>query len=205
VRKAYLFNEIAVTVCHWFEPGEADEEHGARVEVRTLTPQPRRGGLAAAQITVMDGLLLRVDMFDLIGQEPGNMRRAHYHTEFDDSTPVDRRWSDELSSDPFGWLEHELRDLPRYVEQAGVVLSDLDGEAAELRAAVPQIVADARSYQGKLCTSVAACLEQTRHGRDLVPLLLAEYRNADPVDPRLAGLEFDVRSANRASGRGQCP
>jgi hypothetical protein len=63
VEHAFVFNEVAVLVRHWFEIDLIDShlEHGARVELRLLIPQPRRGSESAAQKVVVDQPVWRAD------------------------------------------------------------------------------------------------------------------------------------------------
>ena len=56
MQHAFVFNEVAVLVRHWFEIDLNDShmEHGARVEIRLLAPHPGRGSESAAQVIVVD-------------------------------------------------------------------------------------------------------------------------------------------------------
>src|SRR4029453_10238353 len=47
---SFVYSRVAVLVRHWFEIGLSDGvlEHGARLELRLLDPQPHRGTEAAA-------------------------------------------------------------------------------------------------------------------------------------------------------------
>ena len=56
----------------------------------------------------------------------------------------DRHWRDEIRADPIGWLELQLGDLRRLLEQSGVDVSDapwIEEDAAALRDAVPGVLA----------------------------------------------------------------
>lgn len=187
MKKAYIFNEVAVLFNHWYEVDDNDEEHGVRLEVRTLAPQEQRGSIFAPQMTVIDGCIMRADLFDIFGQTPGNMKRAHYHMNWDGLEPVDRDWSDFLSSDPFAWLEEQLSDLEGLVAARGVELHDAAGEAEELRRQLPAIIAEVKALAGEHCSTARDCFDQTRHGHAMV-IEQMKYRRPDGViaDPRLA-------------------
>jgi hypothetical protein len=141
---AFVFETIAVLVFPWREPMDPPER-GARVEVRLLAGEPRRGSPAAAQRVVIDQPVFRADLFDQAGHPAGNLRSAHFHPMFHGVEPCDRHWPDEIKQNPTGWLAAELGDLHRVLERAGVdtgeSLSDADADAVAVREAVPDVVA----------------------------------------------------------------
>jgi hypothetical protein len=146
MQQAFVFEKVAVLVRTWHEPMDPPER-GARVEVRLLANEPRRGSPAAAQRLVIDQPVFRADLFDQVDGPPGNLRSAHFHPRFHGVEPCDRHWSDEIRADPTGWLTAELSDLRGLLERSGVDLSkevgdasSLDDDAAALRDAVPDIV-----------------------------------------------------------------
>ena len=122
--QAFVFNEVAITVRHWYEIGDDEEEHGVRIEVRKLRRHPHRGSLAAPQLVELDEILWRGDLFDLIGDQPGSFARAHHHTNFDGIEPLDRAWDDELTRDPLTWTEKHLGDISELAMTANVGLDD---------------------------------------------------------------------------------
>jgi hypothetical protein len=185
MKRVFVLKETAVVVSHWYEVGERDEEHGVRIEVRTLAHPPRTGTGSAAQVINVDGIILRVDIFDVLGKEPGNLERAHYHWRFDGRTPSDRAWDNSLREDPFAWLGERLSELPSLAKTAGIIVPDVDAEAADLRAAVPEIVAVAKSLAATECTAPSACLDATKESRHLVLDILAEVRGEAGPDPRI--------------------
>jgi hypothetical protein len=144
---AFVFEKVAVLVFPWHEPMDPPER-GARVEVRLLADEPRRGSHAAAQRVVIDQPVFRADLFDQVGLPAGNLRSAHFHPVFHDVEPSDRQWPDEIKQDPTGWLATELGDLRRVLRRAGVDPDDapwLEGDAAAVRDAVPAVVAAVES------------------------------------------------------------
>src|SRR5262245_25159079 len=142
MRHAFVFDKVAVLVGPWHEPADPPER-GARVEVRLLDDEPRRGTFSAAQRVVIDRPLFRADLFDRVDKPPGNLLSAHFHPRFDGVEPCDRTWPEELRRDPLGWLESELRELQSLAERAGVPEADaaaLDDDAAALESTIPDIL-----------------------------------------------------------------
>jgi hypothetical protein len=140
---AFVFEKVAVLVFPWSEPMDPPER-GARIEVRLLADEPRRGSRSAAQRIVIDRPVFRADLFDHVGPPPGNLRSAHFHPTFHGAEPSDRHWPDAIKQDPTGWLAAELGDLPRMLERSGVGAGDaswLDADTAALRDALPDVIA----------------------------------------------------------------
>lgn len=140
---AFVFDKVAVLVFPWHEPMDP-AERGARVEVRLLADEPRRGSLSAAQRIVIDEPVFRADLFDQAGHPPGNLHSAHFHPEFHGVEPSDRHWPDGIKADPTGWLARELGDLRRVFDRARVDVTDapwLDADATAVRDALPDVVA----------------------------------------------------------------
>jgi hypothetical protein len=143
MQRVFVFEKVAVLVEPWREPMDPPER-GARVEVRLLADEPRRGSRAAAQRVVIDQAVFRADLFDQVDGPPGNLRSAHFHPRFEGVEPCDRHWRDEIRADPTGWLEAQLSDLRRLLEESGVDVIDatwVDDDAAALRDVVPDVVA----------------------------------------------------------------
>ncbi len=141
--QAFVFEKVAVLVAPWHEPMQPPER-GARVEVRLLVDEPRRGSRSAAQRVVIDQPVFRADLFDQVDGPPGNLRSAHFHPRFDGVEPCERHWRDEIKDDPTGWLGAQLGDLHQLLKESGVDAADgawLDRDAAALRDAVPDVVA----------------------------------------------------------------
>lgn len=149
---AFVFEKVAVLVFPWHEPMDPPER-GARVEVRLLADEPRRGSHSAAQRVVIDQPVFRADLFDQVGQPDGNLRSAHFHPVFHGVEPSDRQWPDEIKHDPTGWLAAELGDLSRVLRRAGVDVDDapwLEGEAAAVQDAVPDVLAAVEATWAKV-------------------------------------------------------
>jgi hypothetical protein len=182
--QAFVFNEIAITVRHWFEIGPDDEEHGARIEIRRLVTHEHRGSDSAAQLIEIDEIIWRADLFDVLSEEPGNFARAHHHMHFDGIEPVDRDWDDRLSADPFGWLEEQLAALPELLAARGAVLADVDGEAEDVRRNLPAIMSAARRCAATECTTPQQCAGQTRDTTEIVAMQASSFRSDSPGGPR---------------------
>jgi len=73
VQHIMALSRSAVTIRHWFEINldDASMEHGARIEIRELPPQPHRGSESASQLTTVDRPLWRADLFDRLAPGPG--------------------------------------------------------------------------------------------------------------------------------------
>jgi hypothetical protein len=142
VLQAWVFDKVAVLVFPWSEPADPPER-GARVEVRLLADEPRRGSFSAAQRFVIDDPVFRADLFDQVTAPPGNLRSAHFHPHFEGVEPSDRVWLDEIKRDATGWLASELGDLPQLLARSHVDVDPTayESDAAEVRNAVPAIVA----------------------------------------------------------------
>ncbi|HEY3186352.1 MAG TPA: hypothetical protein VGJ70_02680 [Solirubrobacteraceae bacterium] len=148
--QAFVFDHVAVLVFPWNEPVDPPER-GARVEVRLRPEEPHRGTYSAAQRVVVDHPVFRADLFDQLTAPPGNLRSAHFHPHFDGVEPCDRVWPAELAQDPTGWLAAELSDLAGMLARAGAdaaAAAWVDKDAAELRDAIPTIVAAVEATWG---------------------------------------------------------
>jgi len=153
--QAFVFDHVAVLVFPWKEPIDPPER-GARVEVRLRPDEPHRGSYAAAQRVVVDDPVFRADLFDQLTAPPGNLRSAHFHPHFDGVEPCDRVWPAELKQDPTGWLASELSDLAGMLARADVDAATaawVDRDAAELRDAIPTIVAAVEATWGMVRAS----------------------------------------------------
>ena len=182
--QAFVFNEIAIVVRHWFEIGADDEEHGARIEVRRLVSHQHRGSESAPQLIEIDEIIWRADLFDTLSEPPGNFSRAHHHAQFEGIEPVDRDWDDALSADPFGWLERQLDALPELLAARGADLQDVEGEADDVRRNLPAIMSAARRCAATECTTPRQCANQTRDASEIVAMQASLFRGESAVDPR---------------------
>jgi hypothetical protein len=184
VLHAFVYNEVAVLVRHWFEIGRTDShlEHGARIEVRLRAPQPQRGTYAAAQVIVADQPLWRADLFDRVGGVPGGFEAAHFHPRFIGAEPCDRTWADEVRKTPWDWLLGRLSDIPDIVATAGARLTDPDAERAEVAADAAMIVAAAQRRAGSECRSKRHCHGWTRDATSAVRLMVDDLERPDLLD-----------------------
>jgi hypothetical protein len=181
MQEVFAFNEVAVIIRHWYEIGEHGREHGARVEIRKLTPSPRRGSESASQLIVIDEPIWRADLFDLLGDEPGTFGRAHYHHTFDGLEPTARDWAAELSADPLSWCRDRLSNLEELITAAGATLADLALEAEELRAASDRMIESVNRYVGKNCPDPQRCRAATRDAGGMIALMEGLYGGGVPA------------------------
>ena len=182
--QAFVFNEIAIIVRHWFEIGPDDNEHGTRIEVRRLVSHEHRGSGSAPQLIEIDDIIWRADLFDSLTDRPGNFARAHHHMHFDGIEPRTRDWDDGLSADPFGWLEEQLGALPELLSARGAALQDHEGETADVRRHLPAIMSAARRCAATECTSPQQCAGQTRDTTEIVAMQASLFRSDSPSGPR---------------------
>jgi hypothetical protein len=177
--QVFAFNELAVLVRHWFEVGPEDEEHGARLEVRRLKSHPHRGSESAPQLLELDEIVWRADLFESLADAPGSWSRAHHHLAFDGIEPLDRAWDDDLSADPIDWTRRQLEDVSAMAD-----LEDPEGEAEDVRRALPAIMAAVEAYQPTRCRSPQQCRALTRDTRGIVAIQARLHRDGDSQDPR---------------------
>jgi hypothetical protein len=196
VQQAFLFGEVGIIVRHWFEIDLDDShlEHGARVEVRLLTEQPRRGTESAAQRIVLDQPVWRADLFDRLGGTHGAFEAAHFHPYFEGVEPCERHWPDQVRTAPWDWLSHQLSDLAGLVTSAGRELRDPATESEQVRAASAEIVEAARRRAPTECRSKWQCHAWTRDAIAAVHVMLDRLAGPDLLDrdraaPWLAGHE----------------
>lgn len=188
MQTVFAYRSIAIVVRHWFEIGPQDEEHGCRVELRSVPRLVHRGTESASQMLIIDRPLWRADLFDLIGGEPGNFRRAHYHPSFAYTEPTDRAWDQRLTNDPMSWIVDRLQNLAATVEavddraEAGL---DLDSDQQAVLGDLDEITRVVSLRLGGACPSPQACLSQTSDVRYVVPAMFAQFRSVPHgIDPR---------------------
>ncbi|QYN36996.1 hypothetical protein K1T35_06985 [Pseudonocardia sp. DSM 110487] len=184
MQHAFLFDEVAVLVRHWFEIDLADShlEHGARVELRMVDPQPRRGSESAAQKIVVDRPVWRADLFDRIDGTPGAFEAAHFHPHFDGVEPSDRHWADAVTATPWDWLATQLTDIAGVAATGGVRLRDPATVNEQVGAAADAIVSAARGRAAPLCGSAQQCYAWTRDTEAAVHAMLGALQRPDLLD-----------------------
>jgi hypothetical protein len=188
VQHVIALTRTAVVVRHWFEIDleDASMEHGARVELRELPAQPRRGTESAAQVITADRPLWRADLFDRLTDEPGAFGVAHYHPEFDGNEPCDRAWSQDLTADPWRWLHAQLTSAGT---AGGGTPWPVDAEdARELAGMATAIVELAQQFAPARCTSAEQCFTLTRDARESVRLMMEYLRRPGLLDQERTAL-----------------
>ena len=179
--RAFVFDRISVLVRHWFEIdlGDSSMEHGARLELRLLDPQPHRGTESAAQRFVLDRPVWRADLFDRLAGTPGAFEVAHYHPVFDGPEPSARVYLDE---EPWAWLRRQLSDIGAVCAAGGVPPEDVAADAADVRDAAGAIVAAAQEVAPTRCTSNDRCHRWTSDVTEAVRMMMATTRSPHLLD-----------------------
>lgn len=172
----------AVLVRHWFEIDldDASMEHGVRIELRELFPQPHRGSESAAQLITADRPLWRADLFDRLTDAPGSFGVAHYHPRFSGNEPSPRTWDPELTANPWCWLHDQIAGLGAGPGREAWHLEP--GDAKELNGMADAIVALARELGPDRCHSATECFALTRDARESVQLMIGYLRRPDLLD-----------------------
>lgn len=187
MRYCFLLDDLAILVRHWYEVGPADEEHGTRIELRILTRPAHTGSESAAQPVTLDMPLWRADIFDLIGEPPGNLSRAHYHPTFEGREPSGREWDQALQKDWAGWLRAQMTDLPAVLAAAGA--HEHAAKEREVTAShIDQLLTAAASQLGVNCDAGKQCLAATRDTGTAVAMMLQMFRPPGTGDPRLGSI-----------------
>jgi hypothetical protein len=184
VLHAFVYNETAILVRHWFEVSLTDShlEHGVRLELRLREPQQHRGSESAAQRIVADRPLWRADLFDRVDGTPGGFDAAHFHPRFAGVEPCERNWAEAIQATPWEWLHDQLSDIAAVAETAGVPLPDPAADTEQIRADAPEIVAVARSRAAIQCGSARQCYAWTQDAAPTVHLMLNSLEQPDLLD-----------------------
>jgi hypothetical protein len=181
----FLLDNVAILVRHWYEIGPDDEEHGTRIELRSIARPAHIGSESAAQPVTLDMPLWRADIFDLIGEPPGNLSRAHYHPTFEGREPSSREWDPALQKNWAGWVGAQLTNMPAVLEAAAA--PDLIADGRELTSwQIDQILAAAGGLLGVNCDAGQRCLAATRDTGTAVAMMLQMFRPPGTGDPRFA-------------------
>jgi hypothetical protein len=183
VQHILALSRSAVIVRHWFEIDleDASMEHGVRIELRELAPQPHRGSESAAQVITADRPLWRADLFDRLTDAPGSFGVAHYHPEFSGNEPSSRHWDPDLTADPWRWLHDQIVGLGRGPGRE--VWQRLEpADTDELSRLADAIVTQARELGPDRCHSAAECFALTRDVRESVQLMIEYLRRPDLLD-----------------------
>jgi hypothetical protein len=158
-----------------------------RAEAQALragaTHPPRRERRRARRAS--SAALWRADLFDLVGAEPGNFRRAHHHPTFAYTEPTDRVWDHRLTIDPMSWIVDRLQSLAATLDDHAKAELDLGSDQQALLGDLETITGVISRRLGGACPSLQACLSQTSDVRYLVPAMLAQLRGVPHgIDPR---------------------
>ena len=145
--QAFVFERVGVVVgdLYFLDPnphkGQEGAEHGVRLELRVFDRGDLKGTIYSAMPIEVGRPIWRVDLLESVDGKPGSFNRTHHHPKFNGWDPTGRQFLRELSSDPLGWLEKQLSDLPAILERAEVPPDVADpSDAASLRDIAPAIV-----------------------------------------------------------------
>lgn len=158
--QAFVFDKLGVVVgdIYFRDPdpikGQEGPEHGVRVELRAIGRGDPKGNIYAAIPIEVAEPVWRVDLLESVDGKPGSFDRTHHHPRFTGWDPSPRKFLRELSSDPIGWLEKELSDLPAVLERAG----------APAGTAGPADADDLRDLAPAIATTAAMMLKKVRSG-----------------------------------------
>ena len=148
--QAFVFEKVGVVIgdIYFLNPNPAKSqegpEHGVRLELRVFDRGELKGTIYSAIPIEAAKPIWRVDLFESVDGEPGSYNRTHHHPVFDGWHPTRRVFLKELSSDPLGWLEKELSDLPTVLQRGGFPADTADpSDADNLREFAPTIAAAA--------------------------------------------------------------
>lgn len=181
---AFVYNEVAVLVRHWFEVSLEDShlEHGARIELRQRTPQPHRGTESAAQRIVADQPLWRADLFDRVDGVRGGFEAAHFHPRFLGVEPCERHWEDAVKAEPWVWLHERMSDVAGIVADSVPALNVSPADDEQIRADAPAIVIAAQSRAAMRCDSKEQCYAWTQDAAHSVHIMLTRLARPELLD-----------------------
>ncbi|HET7489273.1 MAG TPA: hypothetical protein VFJ85_15180 [Acidimicrobiales bacterium] len=152
---AFGFERVAVVACDLYfedpdpEPDQPGPEQGVRLELRSLERGALRGSIYSAQPIAVERPLWRADLLESVDR-PGSLDRAHHHPRFAGWEPGRRHFDDDLTADPVAWVGRRLGDVGALLAEAGVPDALGPDDAADLAAAVPEIVAAVERLLGRV-------------------------------------------------------
>ena len=155
-QSAFLFDQVAITIQHWFESASDGDECGVRVEIQRMVDSVASHGATefAAKVLHIAGPIWRADIFTLSSGTQHNWNRAHYHSHFNGDEPCDRDWDAALTQDPFTWLVRKLREIGNVFELAGAADLVEGSDCARIGERSAQIVAAAELMMEEVWSAV---------------------------------------------------
>jgi hypothetical protein len=146
--QAFVFEKVGVVVGDIYfldpepHPGQEGPEHGVRLEVRAFGRGELKGSIYSAMPIEAGRPIWRLDLLEAVDGKPGSFNRTHHHPKFTTQwDPSPRVFDRALSSDPLGWLDKQLADLPAILDRAGLPQDVADpADADSLREMAPVIV-----------------------------------------------------------------
>jgi hypothetical protein len=122
--------------------GQERPEHGARLEVRAITPGALQGSIYSAQPIEIGDLIWRADLLESVDGPPGSFDRTHHHPGVSRGLEPGKRVFDrKLSAAPVEWVGDQLADLEGLLKQAGAGGTPADAaDAQSLRDCLPEVL-----------------------------------------------------------------
>jgi hypothetical protein len=131
--------------------GQEGPERGVRVELRLFERSELRGSIYSARPIAIERPIWRVDLLESISN-PGSLDRAHHHPRFHGWEPGKRRFVEELTADPVGWVAKRLSDLDGVLDDAGVPRDEVGpNDVDDVRRSAPEIVDAVRRLLDGVC------------------------------------------------------
>src|SRR5262249_22792135 len=155
-------------------------EHGVRIELRELAPQPHRGSESAAQLIAADRPLWRADLFFRPTDVPGRFCAAHYHPEVSRNEPRPRTLYPELTAHTWRWVRGQVAQP--CAGAGGEAWQPEPADAGELSGLADTVVTLARELAPDRCRSARECFQLTRDARASVRLMIEYLRRPDLLD-----------------------
>jgi len=121
-------------------PGQEGAERGVRLELRLAEAGDLVASIYSARPITVERPVWRCDLLESV-DNPGSFDRTHHHPRFHGWDPCPRKFVPELSADPLGWLDAQLREPDELLADTRVADEIPPADVASLRAAAPEIVA----------------------------------------------------------------
>ncbi|MEO3812927.1 hypothetical protein ABGB17_28325 [Sphaerisporangium sp. B11E5] len=117
----FVNGQVAIVVQYWVEHYE-QVDAGARIDIRRAEffegTAHRDGAQGYRVLPVGDGGIWRIDLSTRIDSDAPE-QRYHHHPDFQNGDVGPRAFDEELSADPFGWIERRFLELPEILGKKG--------------------------------------------------------------------------------------
>lgn len=141
MKYTFFIGQVAIMIQYCVERYE-EVDGGARIDVRRTEPyeghKHREGAQGYRVLPVGDGGIYRIDLSVRL-DDGSHEKRFHHHPNFQDGDVGPRVFDEELSADPVGFTERQIRDLPKLLAEKGYPELAESIDAHELEKAIPMI------------------------------------------------------------------